>query len=248
MRWLLAILLCSCAVAFSRGDSSTPTISSNIGDRDQAGLELARRVRSMAPRENTKAKGVLKIRDRERKTVEVPVSLQVLAGGQTWQVVYEAKRGSQSEKLIILESANRPNEYLYTKPGASDPVKLQGNQALIPFAGSDFFLADLGLGFIHWPVQRLLKTEMRKSVWCHKLESINPNPPPGGYAKVVSWLEKESGGPVLAEAYDVNGNKVKDFSINSLKKVEGQYQLKEMEISSPRNGSRTRLEFELENK
>jgi hypothetical protein len=248
MQRFLAILALSWSVAFSRGDSSTPTISSNIGDRDQAGLELARKVRSMAPQENARARGVLKIRDRERKTVEVPVNFQVLAGGQTWQVAYEAKHGAQTEKLIILEGVNRPNEYLHTKPGASEPVKLPGSQAMISFAGSDFSLADLGLEFIHWPIQRLLKTEMRKSVWCYKLESINPNPPPGSYAKVVSWLEKESGGPVLAEAYDGNGNKIKDFSINSIKKVEGQFQLKEMEISTLRNGSRTRLEFELENK
>jgi Outer membrane lipoprotein-sorting protein len=247
-RAVLTCMVClSSAPAFA--DSSTPTISSNIGDRDKAGLELARRIRNAAPQENTRAQGVLRIRNRERKTVEIPVSFQVLAGGATWQVIYEAKHGSgTTEKLVILRAADRPNEYLYTKPGASEPVKLTGNNAMISFAGSDFWLVDLGLEFLQWPVQRLVKTEMRKSVWCHVLESINPSPRPKGYARVVSWLEKESGGPVLAEAFDSGGQQIKEFSINSIKKIQGEYQLKEMEISSRETGSRTKLEFQLENK
>jgi len=246
MRGAVHILAVMLFVVAGRADVTTPSISNTGGDPAQAGLELARRIRSAAPQENTSAKGVLKIRDHDRKTVEVPVTFQVLAGGDSWRLVYEANRGGQTEKLTIVESATRPNEYLYTKPGAAQAVKLSGPQAMIPFAGSDFSLDDLGLEFLRWPVQRLLKTEMRKSVWCHKVESINPTPAKGGYARVISWLEKESGGPVLAEAYDASGNKVKDFSINSIKKVHGEYQLKEMEISSRASGSRTRLEFELE--
>jgi len=39
------ILFAAClSVAQVRADSATPTVSSNVGDRDQAGLELAQRV------------------------------------------------------------------------------------------------------------------------------------------------------------------------------------------------------------
>src|SRR6266480_7678697 len=93
---LFAACLC---VAEGRADTATPTVSSNVGDRDQAGQELAQKVRSMAPRENSKASGVLKIRDRDGKIVEVPVSCQVVAGGETWQIIYEAKGNATSEKL-----------------------------------------------------------------------------------------------------------------------------------------------------
>src|SRR5947207_4666227 len=129
------ILFAACLwVAQVRADTATPTVSSNVGDRDQAGLELAQKVRSMAPQENSKASGVLKIRDRDGKITEVPVSCHVVAGGQTWQIIYEAKGGTTSEKLTILHTADRPNEYLYAKPANATARKLSGKEAAIPFA------------------------------------------------------------------------------------------------------------------
>jgi hypothetical protein len=117
---------------------------------------------------------------------------------------------------------------------------------MISFASSDFWLADLGLEFLHWPRQKLLKTEMRKGRWCNVLQSDNPSQKGPGYARVISCIDKESGGPILADAFDANGKRIKEFSIRSLKKVEGEYQLEEMQIVSHENRSRTRLEFDLE--
>src|SRR5438045_3827899 len=116
---------CLC-IAQVRGDTATPTVSSNVGDREQAGLELAKKVRSMAPQENSKATGVLKIRERDGKITEVPVSCQVLAGGQTWQIIYEAKGSTVSEKLTIVHGADGRNEYLYAKPPNATARKLTG--------------------------------------------------------------------------------------------------------------------------
>ena len=47
---------------------------------------------------------------------------------------------------------------------------------MIPFAGSDFWIADLGLEFFHWPEQKVLKKEFRRNCSCVVLESTNPNP------------------------------------------------------------------------
>src|SRR5882762_3633062 len=207
------ILFAAClSVAQVRADSATPTVSSNVGDRDQAGLELAQRVRSMAPHENSRATGVLKIRDRDGKIVEVPVSCQVLAGAQRWQIVYEAKGNATSEKLSISHAPDPPNEYLYAKPANATVRKLAGKEAAIPFAGSDFWLSDLGLEFLHWPKQRLVKTDMRSSRWCNVLESINPTPGSGNYARVLSWLDKESGVQIMAEGYNAANQRVKEFA------------------------------------
>ena len=49
-RALAVALLCS--IIQVRGQSGVPTISDNIADRDQAGRDLVKRVRSMAPAEN----------------------------------------------------------------------------------------------------------------------------------------------------------------------------------------------------
>ena len=85
---------------------------------------------------------------------------------------------------------------------------------------------------------------MRKGRWCRVLESTQPQPAAGGYLRVVSWLDKETGGPILAEAYDRNNKLMKEFSIRSFTEVEGQWQLQEMEIRTVTNRSRTRLKFD----
>ena len=238
------IALTICWISWSA--TVVPTTSGPITDPEKAGQELVQKLRAMTPAENSSVSGVLKIRDREGTTREVPVSCQVVGGSNIWKVTYQAKVEGSAETLTIVHSAGQANEYLYTKPGASEPQKLNGQQAMIPFAGSDFWLADLGLEFLHWPKQRLLKTEMRKSRWCNVLQSDNPGK--AGYARVVSWLDKESGGPIIAEGYNSAGKLLKEFSIKSLKKVEGRYELEEMEIRSEETKSRTRLEFNFDNK
>jgi hypothetical protein len=122
--------------------------------------------------------------------------------------------------------------------------------ATLSFAG-DFGVADLGLEFFHWPKQKILKHEMRRGRACKVLESTNPdlsstNPfPPICYSRVVSWIDNESGGIVQAEAYDAKGKLLKEFAPKSFKKVNGQWELQEMEIRNVQTGTRTRLEFDL---
>ena len=117
---------------------------------------------------------------------------------------------------------------------------------MIPFAGSDFWIADLGLEFFHWPDQRMLYSEMRRSRSCRVLESINPKPAPGVYSRVVSWIDNESGGIVHADAYDSNGKVSKQFDPKDFKKVNGEWQLEGMEIYDRVADSRTRIEFNLD--
>lgn len=119
---------------------------------------------------------------------------------------------------------------------------------MIPFADSDFWIADLGLEFFHWPEQKILRHEMRRGRSCKVLESINPSPSTNGYSRVVSWIDNESGGIVHAEAYDAKDKLLKEFDPKSFKKVNGQWELQDMEIRNVQTGSRTRLEFDLKSK
>ncbi len=170
--------------------------------------------------------------------------------GQTnWQVTYEtaATERNAAERLTIVHSTGRPNQYLYSSgTNRSDrPISLAADLAARPFAGSDFWLMDLGLEFFHWPEQRLLKPEMRHNRSCRVLESINPATDSAGYARVVSWIDLETDGLVCAEAYDRGNRLVKEFSVGSFRKVEGRYELQDMKIRNVKTGRRTELEFDL---
>jgi hypothetical protein len=224
-------------------------------DPVKAGQLLAERLRASLPAEKTSLKGIIKIRHRGAATIEVPFRFEARPGETNWTSVYQISSAGESvaAELTIVHSPGRPNEYLYAKaakPGEipGEPARLTNDLAAIPLANSDFWLADLGLEFAHWPGQRYIKGEMRASRYCYVLESINPNPGSAGYSKVKSWIDQESGGVYLAEAYDRAGKLLKDFRVAKLTKIDGQYQLQEMDIENAETGSRTSLQFDYEKK
>jgi hypothetical protein len=220
-------------------------------EQAEAGRELAEKWRDAVPTENVEYKGALKIRREGGPTQTIPLVFRIVTGSASWQTLYDAAPtpSTPGQKLVIIHAPGKPNQYLFasgTKPGevAGQPVPLSVNDANVPFANSDFSLVDLGLEFFHWPSQRLLRTEMRKGQVTKVLESKNPHS--GGYGRVLTWLDKESGAPILAEAYDRKDQMLKEFSIKSVRKVKGQYQLQEMQIRNAQTNSRTRIEYDFE--
>ncbi len=92
------------------------------------------------------------------------------------------------------------------------------------------------------------KIKMRKSRPCNVLESINPAPNAAGYARVRSWIDAESGGVILAEAYGPDNQLLKEFEVGGLTKVSGRWELKDMEMRTAKTDSKTVLEFKYEQK
>jgi hypothetical protein len=219
----------------------------------EAGKALAAELSNLRLEEN--AKGVLKIRGRDHKLTEVPITAQPVPGDTQWKMVYlaSATEHAGAEQLTVVHTTNGPTQYLYaqaSKPGepVGEPKILTGAQAEIPLAGSDFWLSDLGFEFFHWPQQIRHKGEIRRSRSCFVLESINPNAKRGEYARVVSWIDKESGAPIEAEAHGTDGKLLKQFEIGSVQKIDGRYEVKDLKMSNRANSSRTTLEFELDSK
>jgi hypothetical protein len=222
-------------------------------ESNKAGQDLAIKLRALAPPENAQMTGVLNIRRRGQDLEQVPLLTRVNVGSGVWEAIYQTRQTDKrpAERLIIRHSPAKPNEYRFARGNQVDnPQPVAQEQLAMPFAGSDFWLMDLGLEFLHWPVQHLIKLEkpdMRKGRPCDRLESRNPNPPPGAYARVVSYIDKESGGLIVAEAFDRQNKTLKEFSVRSVKKVQGEWQLDQMEMIDIRAGSRTRIDFDVEN-
>ena len=241
--WCLVPLLCQ---GQRPGDLRSPPPLDRV-EAEKQGHELAGLLLAQKPGENSTNTGLLKIRDAGGKLREINARFEIFITPTNWLSIYETTASSKAPggiKLTVVYADNQKNQYLLDAPAAA-PRKLEGNAAMISFAGSDFWLADLGREFLHWPKQLLLRKQVHRSRSCQQLESTNPDPAPGGYARVVSWIDTESGGIMDAEAFDVHGETIKRFSIKGFKKVHGQYELEEMEISNRKTGSRTWIEFDL---
>ena len=226
---------------------STPQVESEKTE----GQRLAAELRNQKPIQNAEFTAVLRIRQPQGRRTEIILRFHTLLREQSWEAVYETeplgKGGAQ--KVVVVHAENGANRYLMAQSGAQEielPDPMVCTQLMTAFAGSDFCLADLGLEFFHWPEQRLRKKELRRGRSCKVLESVNPRPAPGDYARVLSWIDTETESLLRAEAYNKDDELLKEFSVGSFKKIKGRWELQDVEIRNAKNDSRTRLEFDLD--
>ena len=214
------------------------------------GRLLAAELNEQRPSENLLTTGMLEVRNDEGQRRKIPIRMEITASEDSWKSRYETApiQEQTGESVIIIHRDSEPTIYHYVKQGSSkeaNPVILTGEAAAISFAGTDFWICDLGLDFFQWPEQRLVRKEMRRGRSCRVLESTNPNKD-GKYARVLSWIDYETHGLVRAEAYNSQNKLIKEFALGGIKKINGKWQLKDLEIINYQNESRTKLLFDLQ--
>lgn len=223
------------------GDPAVARAGEDAAER--AGLELAAELRSLQPAEGVTNLATLRVRTRSGTHV-IPLRVEVAVDGDRWTTRYVAgDTNAAPATLVITMTPRGPNRYEWDGDGGRMPVAPA--ELYAPFAGSDFWPADLGMEFLHWPTQRLLRKEIRRGQSCNKLESLAPPGHTNGYVRVVSWFDIDTGGPVICEAYDAQGKLVKEFKPNAFSKVNGRWQVEELEMRDLRTGSRSWIRFDL---
>jgi outer membrane lipoprotein-sorting protein len=244
---LLAASLAPC-VAQPKSELNQPPPLDPAEGRKQAAALVANLLK-LAPSENATQRLTLTIEDAEDRKRLVPARFEIICTPTNFLSIYQAQGESKSEQMALtIIRENGRNKYLISQPAGASPAVLCADQLSLPFAGSDFWVIDLGLEFLHWPQQRILTKQMRRYVFCDKLESINPEPGKGTYSKVISWIGANRPDEfvlVHAEAYDHQGKLLKVFDPRKLEKVNGTYQLDQMEIRNRQRHTRTLIDFEL---
>ena len=252
-----ALFLVSASVCYGQRQNDPRPAPLDPVQAVQEARSLVSDMLAQRPDQNTTNTGRVTIRDAAGKEREIPVRFEITSTPTGWESAYEtlsSAGGPGGMRLTVIHSGEQPNRYELihpAAPGATNAVaqQLAQDQVMAPFAGSDFWIADLGLEFLHWPKQRLLRKEMRHSKFCYVLESVNPQPVPGGYTRVVSWLIFDPPhGIIHADAYNARGERIKQFDPKNVEKVQGEYQLEAMEMGSGKAGTRTVIEFELGDK
>ena len=205
------------------------------------GAQLASTIRELVPEKNVEIRATMEVATLERKRLYTDLVIQVEKLGQAeWQTTYTAKRSEKtSEYWRVHHEIGQPNRY-EKKSGVAKRAEIYSG-----LAGSSFFIADLGMDFLHWSNQVVLRTQRRKSRLCYVLESRKLKPDKGEYHRVVSWVDKKSGGILLADIYSEETKPVKRFAVKGLTKKNGQWQVDEMEMRDTKTGARSRLRFHL---
>ncbi len=232
------------AVAVLAAAAGMHAMADALAAQRERGDALVQHLRSQAPAEALTNTGVLKIRDGNGRRRLVPVTIATWPDAMGWKVRYEARPASNGpvEVLIVTFATNRPPSYQALPSNTHIPPSQQ------PFAGTDFWWCDLGLEFLHWPDQRVVKQEMSNGRLCWALDSYNPGT--NGYASVRSWVDAEFNAVLRAEAYDAQRRKVKEFSTGSFREVKGRdgadvWALRDIRMRDDLKDSRTELLYDL---
>jgi hypothetical protein len=236
LRPIATVVLVTAAGAHAMADT--------LATQRERGDALVQHLRSQAPAEALTNTGVLKIRDGNGRRRQMPVTIATWPDGGGWKVRYEARPASNGpvETLIVAFSTNRPPAYQAHPTSTMVPPSQQ------PFAGTDFWWCDLGLEFLHWPDQRVVKQEMSNGRLCWALDSYNPVT--NGYASVRSWVDAEFNALLRAEAYDAQRRKVKEFSTGTFREVKSRsggavWMLRDIRMRDDLKDSRTELLYDL---
>tara|TARA_B100000519_G_scaffold55728_1_gene46579 strand:- start:99 stop:809 length:711 start_codon:yes stop_codon:yes gene_type:complete len=206
------------------------------------GQDLARSIRDAIPTESASLEATMEVTLRDRKRIKTPFTIQTKPLGQAdCLMTYETKPSEgNGEYWIVRRILAKRNEYRVDKE-AKRLAKREDFE--IGLARSSFTLSDLGLEFLHWPKQKTIRKQRRKSRSCHVLESSRSDSE--GTLRVLSWVDIKSGGILAADFYSADGKVRKRFSVKGLTKKDGHWQVDEMEMRdvAERTRSRLRLHF-----
>jgi hypothetical protein len=243
MKSFFALVL-SVSFAFAMAVRAAEPIVLSPAEGAKEGKELVARMTSLRPERNTASTGTLVVKQSRTQEISIPVRFEVKVSDDSWLSTYEAPGLTNGISTLVILRKDTESARVEVV-GNENKRTLSGNETMTPFAGTDFWVADLSLEFLSWPQQRVLRKEIRRSQSCSVLESTNPNPARGAYARVVSWVDIDTGGIINAEAYGTDGKRMKEFVAQKFKKVHGQWEVKQIEMNDRRTGSRTTLIFDL---
>jgi len=248
---LVLIYLVLCVSNFGQGtmkpdhimndpDAKKIQVIEDVALQGKFGAQMALYMQALRPTAAINGLGQLRIRPAEGKRKSVVVRFRTFALGATLVNEYLIAGGS----LTVKQQIGRDTLYEWTGTGKK-VERLDEGQAILPFAGSDFWMIDLGLEMFRWPHQRVIERKLRRGELCSVLVSRPAKDIEGGYSKVVSWVDEDTMGIVRAEFFDGEGKLLKIFEPKSFKKIEGQWHLKEMEMRNEQANTRTSIVFDL---
>jgi hypothetical protein len=217
------------------------------------GQHLANEMRQTQLLNYAEISGALKTKGRRGKRSSMALRLTTAVKDGQWQSIFQATdptSGAVSQLTILRSPEKGPQYYLASAPKKDLPLEngepLAPDDAMASFAGSNFWMVDLGLEFFYWPTQKLLRDariKMRKGISCFVLESQRDGTTDDGYFRVRSWISRDHGGLIYAEAYGANGKRIKTFEVSDVEKINGEWKLKELRIRNEIARSTTELIF-----
>jgi len=172
---------------------------------------------------------------KDRQTTPVKIFLR----GENIQFAYSLD--NRTWKRFHMRLSDEKYELFEIRDGKT--FRFDRDKLAQPVAGSDLTFEDLSLRFFYWPNPRLLGSERVRTFDCWKIRLDNPGTA-GDYSAVYVWIHKEFGAFMKVEGFDRQGNRLKQFTVEDVMKLDdGSYTLKQMKVASFRGGRTSGISY-----
>jgi len=198
---------------------------------------LLRDVRDRLPREELRIAGDLEVRGRKGVVIgRMNVEALIALGGDQPRARYTVRDalGGEIEELTVSRPAQGGAPQLaYRRGDPPAPAAAPGIHEAI--GNSDLTWADLALAFLDWEGGRTVGRETYKGQECFLVDLPPPaeaasDGPGRPYARMRLWIHEALRMVAKLEAYDAEERLVRRMEIKALRRVNGRWMIKDMEV------------------
>lgn len=183
-------------------------------------------VRTRLPDDPLKLMGSLKVRTKNGFTkANLPVEMDLDWGAATPRAAYRIG----DESMEIAWKDGKP-AYRFSN---------DRNRPTSDILGTGLTWADLSFSVLWWPDSKLVGDEMKISRECYVVDV----PVPDSSNTMRLWIEKNMGMLFEAQTLDAQGQPIRRMKIKSIKKMDGMWVAKDLEIKDEQTGSKTTLQI-----
>ncbi|MFO7535089.1 MAG: outer membrane lipoprotein-sorting protein [Kiritimatiellia bacterium] len=201
------------------------------------------------PRELLQISGELRADPRDGKQGRrCQVQLSLDYGGQPPQARYTIMDafGEELEQLTILRPEKGAVTWHYAKGYPLAEAPLPDPRAVIQ--GTDLSWSDLSLSFLWWRGGRIAGLEKVLDRECLVIETPAPAGEPTPYASARLWIDRQYRMLLRAEGCDAAGKPIRRIAVKSIKKIDTQWMVKDLDVTSLSSALRTSLRINIVDK
>ena len=183
-------------------------------------------VRTKLPADPIKLTGTLKVRTKKGFTkTSLPVEMNLDWGAAVPTATYRI-----SDQSLAITWKNDQPIYTFSQPG---------NQPTSEILDTGINWADLSFAVLWWKNSQLVAEEKKINRECFVVDV----PVPGSSNSMRLWIEKKMGMLLEAQTLDDKKKEIRRMKIKSIKKMDGMWVAKDLEITNKDTGNKTTLQI-----